>query len=157
MRRIYTVTFVASAILLIGCNLRDDDEPQRPNPVPQHSSTSTTGQAPDSALHKKRIEYRDAMQELVQDLQVRYQQGSDNIDNLLAAKLALSDAELALTSTKRKRMEVLEASLQTLQEIEEYQRVRISVGHGSKDEFEKAKAARIYGEILILEETDKDD
>jgi hypothetical protein len=152
-----TFTFVAWTAILIGCTHRDEDNLQRSNVAPGHSPAPTVGLTPDPALNEKRIEYRDAMKELVDLLQERYRDGTDNTDLLLAGQLALTDAELALASTKEKRLAVLEASLQILKESEHYQQVRTASGVGRTDEMVKAKAARLHGEILILEETYRDD
>jgi hypothetical protein len=150
MRHACVALFVSSAALLTtGFAPQEKVKLQQP--------TSATVAAPDDALIKKRIEYRDAMRQLIDLLQQRSMAGVDDVDGLLAALVALSDAELAVASTKAERLAALEASLKKFKETEEYQKTRMKVGTGRVDEMAKAKAARIHCELRILEESSRDD
>lgn len=103
-------------------------------------------------LREKRLEHRDTLRLVVDILQRRYVDGTDNINPMLEAQIALINAELAVTSAAEERVAVLRSHLSVLKRGEAYQVVRAKMGTGRTDELAKSKAARIYGEIMLLEE-----
>jgi|GEM_PF-4999352 len=153
MRHSRVAIFVAWTLLLaIGCAPREETNVQGSSVAADLASAPTTAGVSDSALSEKRIEYRDAMRQLVEFLQRRYMDGLDSIHQLVEAQAALLDAELAISLTQEERLAALEASLEKLKELEQHQEARIEVGSGRTDEMAKAKAARLHGEILLLKQ-----
>lgn len=153
MRLACVALCVLSAVFLVtGFTPHDGPQLLQPASAADPPPGSTAVAAPDDELNKKRIEYRDAMRAVVDIRQGRYRDGLDNIDGLLKAKFALSDAELAVASTKAERLAVLEASLENFKKLEEFEEVRLRIGSGRTDEMAQAKAGRIHCELRILEE-----
>jgi hypothetical protein len=131
---------------------------QEPTSATDAASAPTTVAVPDDALNRKRIEYLDSMREVVKIKQVFYSGGVENIDGLLAAKMALSEAKFAVASTRDERLAALEALLVDLKQVEYIQQQQQSKrGGGRVDEMISAKASRLRCEIRILEESRRDD
>ena len=114
----------------------------------QDRTTSTIS----AELKERRLEHRDALRSVVDILKRRYQDGTDNIDQLLESQVALIDAELAVTSNPEERITLLKSQLAVLKQGEAFQVMRANRGVGRTDELAKSKAARIFGEIMLLEE-----
>lgn len=106
----------------------------------------------EAELKEKRVAYRDTMREVADLKRQRYQQGVDDIDAMLEAQIALAEAELAAASSSDARLAALEALFERLKESESFQQARMVAGAGRTDELIKAKAGRLFGEIMILEE-----
>ncbi len=151
------MTVALDMLFTVGCMSREESGLNESSEAPGHTTSSAIAETPNTALQQKRIEYRDSTREVIEVLRQRYMQGTDSIDQLIAAQVALSDAELAISSIKEERVTILEASLNKLKELEQYQQARIEVGAGRTDELVKAKAGRILGEILLLEESHRDE
>jgi hypothetical protein len=153
MRHACVALFVSSTVFLVaGFTPHEGTQLLQPASAADPPPASTTVAAPNDELNKKRIEYRDAMRVVVDVCQSKYRAGSANIDGLLEAQVALSDAELKVASTKAERLAVLEASLESFKKLEEYEEMRLRFGTGRPDEMVKAKTGRIHCELRILEE-----
>ncbi len=109
----------------------------------------------DGKIHERRVAYRDAMEEVVAVIRQRYLEGSDMIDGLIKAQIELGNAELAVTSAPEKRIQKLQENLDALKELETHQQGRIQIGAGRLDELHKSTAGRIRGEIMLLEEQER--
>lgn len=113
-------------------------------------------EAVDPALQAKlqelRLAYRDELGIVVDVMKTRYQQGASNIDELIQVQMAFVQADLATTSNPLERVKKLETLLKQFREVESFQELRNKSGQGRIDEWHKSKAARIYGEIMLLEE-----
>lgn len=158
MRHACVALCVLSAVLLVaGFTPHEETQLLQPASAAGPSPASTTVAAPDDELNKKRIEYRDAMRVVVDVCQRKYRAGAANVDGLLEAQIALSDAELTVASTKAERLAALEASLESIKKVEENEEMRLRFGTGRPDEMVKAKAGRIHCELRILEESRRDD
>lgn len=110
-----------------------------------------------SELRRLRHSYRDAMVKIVDITQQRYMQGLDRIDGLLEAQVALANADATIAATPAERVAAFESSVESLKELEANLEERVEVGAGRSDELIKCTAARIYAEILVLEERERQD
>jgi hypothetical protein len=99
-------------------------------PVPAQDEAPPTLQ---TKLSERRIAHRDTLLKVVDVMRKRYQDGSDTIEGLLNAQIALADAELAITSKPTKRIEKLKKNLVVLRQLEEYEKARLKVGAGRED------------------------
>ena len=108
-----------------------------------------------SELRNLRHSYRDAMVKVVDVMHRRYVQGTDNVDGLLKAQFALADAEASIAANPAERMAAKASSLESLKKLEAYLEQRVKVGAGRSDELAKCTAARIFAEITLLEERER--
>ena len=106
-------------------------------------------------LQERRVAYRDELSRVVDVMNGRYRDGTDNIDGLIKVRIELGEAEMAVTSDPLERIKKLETILEQLRYSESYQEARLRSGAGRTDELHKSKAARIYGEIMLLEERER--
>ncbi|MEM0925027.1 MAG: hypothetical protein AAGJ83_03240 [Planctomycetota bacterium] len=141
----------------VGCSPNETSRPEKSSETSSPAASSNGRESESPALQEKRAEYRDVMRELVEVYRQRYMEGTDSIDQLIAAEVTLLNAELATSAAKTDRVAILKASLEKLKELEQYQQSRISIGAGRTDEMAKAKAARLRGEIRLIEEELRDD
>ncbi|TWU05846.1 hypothetical protein [Stieleria varia] len=116
------------------------------------SSRPSLDPEPSQEILNKRIEYRDALRRVVEILERRYMQGTDNITSLAKANIELAEAELAAAITQADRIAAVETLLEHAKEREDYARVRMETGIGGTDEMAVATAGRLRAELMLLEE-----
>lgn len=134
---IYLVVTVTTLFVLAAVSLpaQDDNAPK------------LTGQ-----LQERRIAYRNALRKVVDVMQMSYQEGTISIDGLLKSQVALVDAELAVTSDPNERVKKLDENMKRLSQAEAFARRKFESGAAGASEMHKSVAARIHGEIMLLEE-----
>ncbi len=105
-----------------------------------------------SELRTLRNAYREELVRVVDIMRRRHADGTDNVNWLLQAEIALAHAELTLAAGPADRIAALDSALELLKKSEAYQVVRHRSGTGRSDELANSVAARIEGEIRLLEE-----
>ncbi len=106
-------------------------------------------------LRERRVAYRDALQKAFDVLQRRYIDGVDDIGCLSKARIALLEANLAIESASDQRLKMLEEYVDQLKKVEHYYNVRFKNALCREDELSLSTADRIHGEILLLEEQER--
>ncbi len=106
-------------------------------------------------LHDQRVAYRDALRKAFDVLHLRYIDGSDNRVCVSITRAALLDADLAIESESDKRLRKLEEYVDQLKQDERLHVHRFEIGVCRLDQLQLSVADRIQGEILLLEEQER--
>lgn len=154
-----TLLLVASILIscLLGCAPERGVAESSQHSDSAHSSDQPPDSKPSPEILKKRIEYRDTLRRVVEILERRYMDGTDNFTSLAKANIELAEAELAAASTQDKRIVALETLVEHAKKREDYARVRMETGTGRTDELELATAGRLRAELMLLEEKNRSD
>ena len=103
-------------------------------------------------LKKERFEI---LTQRVEALESQYKQGDIQIMKVIHAKEDVYQAQLAMDTVPKERVELLKLRLQNMKQLEEVSTQRFSVGVGSLDDKFVGIAARIQAEIDLLNEETK--
>ncbi len=122
------------------------------DPIGNQEDAKATEVDIESELKKLRSARNSDLKAVVDELRRRYREGNDNIEFLLKAEIVLAEAELSAATSHDERLNVLSAIVEKLREHENFQQMRTDVGSGRRDELAQARAARIFGELMILKE-----
>ena len=106
-------------------------------------------------LHERRVAYRDTLQKAFDVLQRRYIAGADDIGCVSKVRAALLEAELAIESESDMRLKKIEDYVDQLKQEEQFHIARFKNGSCRMDEVNLAIAHRIHGEIMLLEEQER--
>ncbi len=89
-----------SLLLSLGCAPERGVAESSQHSDSAHSSDQPPDSKPSPEILKKRIEYRDTLRRVVEILERRYMDGTDNFTSLAKANIELAEAELAAASTQ---------------------------------------------------------
>ena len=92
---------------------------------------------------------RDVLKEAVEILGASFGQGTISLDAVVAANVALFEAELELPGSKEERLLVLQQLLEQHKWLEKRMADMFEVGVGHQEDYLTAKAARLKVEIEL--------
>lgn len=106
-------------------------------------------------IHERRVAYRDALQKAFDCLHLRYIEGAEGIGCVSKTRFALLEADLAIESESGQRLRKIEAYVSATKQEEHDQNVRFKMGSLRTDELYLSVADRIHGEIMLLQEQER--
>ncbi len=103
--------------------------------------------------------YINEMSRIVDIMRARVQTGEsqDAQEELLRARVALAEAQVAVAEEPDAKIAALESCVKDLKELESQKKAQEAVGLLRHGEATKVTAERIYAEIMVLEERERQD
>ena len=118
-------------------------------PAARPASSTAALQVADLELRALLEARREVLKETVEILGVRFREGGSSPDALVAANVALLEAELELSGSKVERVHVLQQLLEQHKELEQRMEEMSDLGVGRPEDYLTAKAARLTAEIEL--------